>query len=349
VLVRSAACRRRLARNTLDDRLFGDNHRDAKVSRIPSLPEDPGEGDELMAADNVELLRYFEADLLDQFWHIGQQIEVFRSDKSGYAVDIRSTGDLADQLFMQHKTTFSQASVAMAYRSGYLMLRDGPVIIRPKLNLCEALLDTEIRIPVADFKMPFPIIGVELPMSISCLAVPVLLVLWKAATDRLFIWTRIAATNLTYHIILGTNKDTVEEWLQESPDSYDADELRMMNIGGRIACNLVMLAATRATRVSELSQRTIRHRRCNDDRLRRLAGRECREIVFRDLHIRERPGHKGEIIPGGYTQEAQHRRGHWKMQPYGPKSSLRKYIWLNDYYTHKSDDKPLPDQTVVLR
>jgi hypothetical protein len=302
-----------------------------------------------MKTDNVELLRYFEAQLLDQFWNIGPELQVRKSDETGFAVDVRATGPLGDQLFMRQNTEFSKASVAMAYRCGYLMLCDGPIIIRPKLNLCEALLDTEIRIPIEDFKMPFPVIGVELPGSITGLEVPVLLVLWQFDPQRLFIWTYIAALSLTYHIILGKNMKTIEESLQIYPESYDEGEFRMMNLGSRVACNLVMLAATRATRLSEISPRTIRHRRGNDDRLRRLAGRECREIVFRDLFIRERPDHKGEVIPSGYTQEAQHRRGHWKMQPYGPQNSLRKHVWLNPYWTKRSDDKLPPDQTVVLR
>lgn len=36
----------------------------------------------------------------------------------------------------------------------------------------------------------------------------------------------------------------------------------------------------------------------------------------------------------GYTQDPQHRRAHFKMQPYGPRNSLRKLVFVSAYWTH---------------
>jgi hypothetical protein len=40
------------------------------------------------------------------------------------------------------------------------------VIVRLTLNLCQLLLDTEIRLPPSELRMPYPVMGAALPASL---------------------------------------------------------------------------------------------------------------------------------------------------------------------------------------
>jgi hypothetical protein len=103
--------------------------------------------------------------------------------------------------------------------------------------------------------------------------------------------------------------------------------------------NLGMLATFRQTELTPLLPRVQRHRRLRDQRLNRLAARQCQEVLFKDLFIREQHHEDLQRCTGGHMP-AQHRRGHRKRVAHGEKFSLRKWLWINDYWTHKDEVEP---------
>jgi hypothetical protein len=47
---------------------------------------------------------------------------------------------------------------------------------------------------------------------------------------------------------------------------------------------------------------------------------------------------------------AQHRRGHWKRVAHGEKAALRKWVWINDYWTHREEaDLGQKPPTIILK
>jgi hypothetical protein len=92
-----------------------------------------------------------------------------------------------------------------------------------------------------------------------------------------------------------------------------------------------------------------RHRRLRDQRLNRLAARHCQEVVFKDLVIRDRPHEVYRVGTGG-RMTAQHRRGHWKRVAHGERFALRKWVWINDYWTRRDEAEPCQrPPTIILK
>jgi len=271
----------------------------------------------------LELLRYFPALLLDLTWELESQLDIQRTHDGHHKVTVMGKGPLAFKLinnseFPERETS----STLIMYKSLGLFQKKGPVIVRPGLNLCQALLDTEIRLPTSEFRMPYPIMGIELPEAIVKPHWPSLTIVWKMFPDTVLVWT-MSPNTICYHNLLGDDLPTMEDRLIRAEACDDETEYNLMVLGSRIALNLCMLATFRLTELSPLPPRVQRHRRLPDQRLNRLAARHCQEVLFKDLVIRDRP-HQ-EYQPGtGDRLAAQHRRGHWKRVAYGEKFSQRK-------------------------
>jgi hypothetical protein len=297
----------------------------------------------------LELPRYFPAILLDLTWELESQLDVQRTHDGHHKVTVMGKGPLAFKLinnseFPERETS----STLIMYKSLGLFQKKGPVIVRPGLNLCQALLDTEIRLPTSEFRMPYPIMGIELPEAIVKPHWPSLTIVWKMFPDTVLVWT-MSPNTICYHNLLGDDLPTMEDRLIRAEACDDETEYNLMVLGSRIALNLCMLATFRLTELTTLPLRVQRHRRLRDQRLNRLAARHCQEILFKDLVIRDRP-HQ-DYQPGtGDRLAAQHRRGHWKRVAYGEKFSQRKWSWINDYWTHVDEIEPgRKPPTIILK
>jgi hypothetical protein len=264
-------------------------------------------------------------------------------------VTVEANGPLAFELMNKSQFPERETSTTLImYKCLGLFQKKGPVIVRPALNLCQALLDTEIRLPTSEFRMPYPIMGIELPEAIVKPHWPSLTIVWKMFPDTVLVWT-MSPNTICYHNLLGDDLPTMEDRLIRAEACDDETEYNLMVLGSRIALNLCMLATFRLTGLTPLPPRVQRHRRLRDQRLNRLAARHCQEILFKDLVIRDRP-HQ-DYQPGtGDRLAAQHRRGHWKRVAFGEKFSQRKWSWINDYWTHREEVEP--DQkppTIILK
>ena len=137
------------------------------------------------------------------------------------------------------------------YKSLGLFQKKGPVIVRPGLNLCQALLDTEIRLPTSEFRMPYPIMGIELPEAIVKPHWPSLTIVWKMFPDTVLVWT-MSPNTICYHNLLGDDLPTMEDRLIRAEACDDETEYNLMVLGSRIALNLCMLATFRLTDLTPL-------------------------------------------------------------------------------------------------
>ena len=276
----------------------------------------------------LELHRYFPAVFLALTWDLESQLEVERTNDGSDNVSVQSNGPLAVKLIKNGWFPERETSPTLImYKCLGLFQKKGPVIARPALNLCRALLDTEIRLPTSEFRMPYPIMGIELPEAIVKPHWPSLTIVWKMFSDTVLVWT-MSPNTTCYHCLLGDDLPTMEDRLIKAKGCDDETECNLMVLGSRIALNLCMLATFRQTELTPLPPRVQRHRRLRDQRLNRLATRHCQEVLFKDLFIGDRP-HEDSQEGIGSRMAPQHRRGHWKRVAHGEKFLLRKWLWIN--------------------
>ncbi len=103
----------------------------------------------------LELHRCFPAVFLDLTWELESQLEVQRTHDGPHNVAVRAIGPLAVKLmnnsqFPERETS----STLITYKCLGLFQKKGPVIVRPEPNLCQALMDTEIRMPIRESRSP---------------------------------------------------------------------------------------------------------------------------------------------------------------------------------------------------
>jgi hypothetical protein len=121
----------------------------------------------------------------------------------------------------------------------------------------------------------------------------------------------------------------------------------------RIALGLGLLAVEKGVQVRPLDPKAgrRRHRSAGDERMARLAAREAQEVVVRDIDliVRPRPTVRNRGDGGGRRQPAHIRRGHWRMQPVGPRRTGRKRRWGSPYWVGLGAVEALPSHiTTVL-
>ena len=148
------------------------------------------------------------------------------------------------------------STTLIMYKCLGLFQKKGPVIVRPALNLCQALLDTEIRLPTSEFRMPYPIMGIELPEAIVKPHWPSLTIVWKMFPDTVLVWT-MSPNTICYHCLIGDDLPTMEDRLIRAEGCDDETEYNLMVLGSRIALNLCMLATFRQTEVTPLPPKSI--------------------------------------------------------------------------------------------
>ena len=223
------------------------------------------------------------------------------------------------------------------------LMKRGPVIIKPSPELGRALMDTEIRMPVSEYRQPFEVMGVELPREVAGGFHPCLMVVWRPDTRVVCAWAMIN-TGLTYYLRIGTDLPTIEDRIALREGVEDETDYRILIQGGRLAINACLLAAHRDTEVLPLPKPVQRQREANNRALRRQAQQVYQEIRFRDLVIKPRPA--GNVMAGFGRLPKQRRSGHWKNVAYGPRFSLHRWTWIDEYETRK--DEAWPDQPPTI-
>ena len=161
---------------------------------------------------------------------------------------------------------------------------------------------------------------------------------------------RDPVSKATYLTHVGPDRETIEQRISEHEWADSENEGKFIQLMWRLAFNACMLAATRQTKTDPLPDNIARKRaRKGDNRVRCLAARHCQEISFRDLVIYDRVKTSGDGEKTGVTYGPQKRRGHWKKVLYGPKHSLSRRTWINDYWTHKELKFGSEQPTIVMK
>lgn len=247
------------------------------------------------------------------------------------------------------------ASIAM-------VLNGGAKIFRPSTEICEVLKHVELRISAEDYAQPYAGLGVVLPGS-----------LFGGSKDRFatsfwepghpflltFFGERRPHDPVIEAVHLRINPPpgiTIEEYIADDEFGEGNGPTETARIQecipiARVVMNLCLFAVERGVRVQALDPRAEKRRRKarSDERMARLAARDAQEVIIQDLDLILRatsPSGEGEGS-GGWRQRMHRRRGHWKMQAYGPGRTLRKRIFVRSYMVHAEDNPDGEVQSIL--
>jgi len=237
-----------------------------------------------------------------------------------------------------------------------MMLEGGAKVMRPSARLCDVLKNVQLRIEANEYAQPYDGLGVILPGT-----------LFDGSKDRIATSTWMpgcpihiilfdepraghdGVTNTTQLHINSPPGETIEGSLSESvfiegEERPGAVEFQKVVSVARIVINLCLFAVERGVRILPLDARAEKRRRKShhDGRMARLAARDAQEVVIQDLDLILRatsPATDGIDVLAGHRQRRHRRRGHWKMQAYGPGRTQRKRLFVNSYMVH-ADDGP---------
>jgi hypothetical protein len=296
----------------------------------------------------IELTKFFGTEELNLAWLIHKDLEYIH-DKDG-DLSMFATGSakkIAQATFLPH---MDRKIVLSALKCLGEFMHQGPVILRPGLVLASALLDTKLNFHSSDYRQPFKTMAVEIPKEILGMNDSKLAFVHQPFPGEMVVWMRINDPRVTtYNCTIGPDLPTIEDRIAQREWADTDEEGKFFHAVCRIAVNSGLLAATRQTQTVPLPEKMVKKRKHKNEHVRQLVGRCCQEVLFRDLIVYDRVKASGSGVETGVTYGPQHRRGHWKKVLYGPKHSLYRMQWLNDYWTHKElkfgDEQP----TIVMK
>jgi hypothetical protein len=244
------------------------------------------------------------------------------------------------------------------------MLEGGGKLIKTSAVICEGLIDVELNLGLEEYSQPYNGLGVILPGS-----------LFGRTKDRIAtsIWMPGRSVIITFFEERGRSNDgltrtntlilrppagmTIEEYLtggaaEQNLGPREVARLHEITPIARVVINLCRFAVDRGIRLLPQGPRAEKQRRKGrtDERMARLAARDAQEIIIQDLDliIRASAPSTGEKAGSGEWRQKMHRRrGHWKMQAYGPGQSQRKRIFVHSYMVHTEDNPDGEVQTIL--
>ena len=232
-------------------------------------------------------------------------------------------------------------------------IRGGPKVIRPSTQACRIMALVELNLTLADYAQPYESTGLVIPREVSGLPKDVLTIShWRPGLG-VFVGTHLGKRVL-YQTIGPHWPGTLEEHLGIL-DRYDEgmaieDPEGLSRLISRIAFNACLFAVERGVRLRPLDPQAEKRRakgRC-DERMARLADRDAQEVVIQDLDLILMGGTGGEPgEPTGRHLRPHRRRGHWKLQPYGPGRSERKRLFVSSYLVN-ANGQDAPEITSVI-
>ena len=246
-------------------------------------------------------------------------------------------------------------------------------------DLCDQLLDTEppVSMSVEDIRWPFPAMRVFLPknaLMIDGMPVPFLdMALFPVGlnqanreliTDMCFDLIRpgngfVQANmdqprlSITYpnpndkewghrgHVHIGMS-DTVDSILDQASAMEGGSSGSEMRTVIALALNIVM---TMTWLPDEIENETLA-RKARTNNKGEIVRTELWEPRFIGRQVFKTPKTANpDAVSTGITHGVQDRKAHWKRQPFGPKQSKRKTIWISPYRTRSREERGLPPES----
>jgi hypothetical protein len=224
-------------------------------------------------------------------------------------------------------------------------LADGPKLLCPTADQCEALEYVDVNLTFDEYVQPFPTFLLELPeayrrrltdrFQVEC--PQIVLTHHDARTKYILSFRSFVTTGSSTYHILSPRWNTVEEALRFKED--EGNNLLQSEVIQRVALNFGLLMTHFGVRNlgpidPESHTRHMRNAcRKNDgkaERARRLLNAEINLIEFeQDVVVYERQDTNSHESEGDGSSKRPHwRRGHFRRQPFGHARSSRKLIFV---------------------
>jgi hypothetical protein len=224
-------------------------------------------------------------------------------------------------------------------------LAEGPKLLCPTTEQCEALEFVDVNISFADYIQPFPTFLLELPLEYrrkltdrfqhTC---PEVVVTHHDYRTKYILSCRsTGAGEPSTHHIMSPRWKTIEEALRSRED--DGNDLLQSEVIQRVSLNFGLLMTYFGVRNlgpvdPESHARHMRNaRRQNQgkaERARRLLDAEINRIEFeQNVVVYDRQdSHRSDSEGDGSSKRPHWRRGHFRRQPYGHARSSRRLIFV---------------------
>lgn len=234
-------------------------------------------------------------------------------------------------------------------------LREGPKVVRPTLEQAQSFAHVDVSMELMEYEQPYPAILVEIPKEF-----------WRGHANldpkagpvdehfKAVLLHRHAPNILiaVLHSFTGNN-DIVTMARQATGEPLESFITRMApnlepvrplsRLALHVALNMCLALTNWGYKTEPLSpaQRRDDERMSGEDSERgRRARRRLRESLdrvgfVREIIVRRSPSCKEKgAVATGKTVAPHWVRGHWKMQPCGPRHSLRKRTFVAPYLVH---------------
>ncbi len=227
-------------------------------------------------------------------------------------------------------------------------LRGGAKVIQTTPEMMRILGHVELNMHLDDYAQPYPGVGVIVPGSLvggkDCLVVSA----WRPGKG---ITMSCQATNF-HHWTIGPNFKGILEDALVSLDEEEVGDGLIFDRIFRAVLNLNLFALEKGLKTLPLTTQAEKRRRKarTDERMARLAARDAQVVVIQDLDLILRATSPSTVegeAPGLWRQRMHRRRGHWKMQAFGPGRSQRRRIFVQSYMVHAADNPDGEVQSVL--
>jgi hypothetical protein len=228
----------------------------------------------------------------------------------------------------------------------------GPKVLQPSLEQCVALENTELRIPFAMYKQPFPSVIVEFPKEYRQIAAERYgvrcaegVIACHDAVSGCIVLSEIRSTEASMvNIMIPTTENSIEESLRvaNSNPELTAGEQTLMQAIGRVAINFSLLLTTAGVvnrgpsdpkeyqrlkrRAKEKNVRKASQARLMMRTMPRIIEFDQKVTFYEERTVRSstEPGRTGSHTP----KKPHWRRGHWRNQPVGPGRTESKLVFI---------------------
>lgn len=258
----------------------------------------------------------------------------------------------------------------------------GPKVLSASQSQCELMATGKLSFPLKDYKQPFPLTILKYSDVWSQQASEYNQTPWRLDYTLLshfpaaniiklvHYWKDPLRTEFNTRIITsiilplspeGTLEENLLHILHNDPLKLDAenqiywDSIKETGQNAtRIALNLCMLATNYSLKGpyhhnEAFYQKALRNAKKNERARQTL--RDIPEIYQVDQYLKFQPPANADGSPGDpqYHLRPHFRSGHWKQQPYGPKSSLRKAIFVDWVWVNKQQSDTHPSDVVYVK
>ncbi len=211
---------------------------------------------------------------------------------------------------------------------------DGPKLFRPTVDQCRVMEHIEIGLRLSEYEQPYPALMIELPAKMYA---PFHNVLCHKYGAFPMLTCSLFSEGFRDDIVTTIAQDESE--IETSVIKFDADCVATSDVASRairVALNSCLCLMNFGHKREHILKRQVEDDRqlANEDSER---GRRAREriktsvqlVTFaQEVKLHDGPRYERDpnAEPTGREVKPHFRKGHWAMQPHGPRNSLRKRI-----------------------